>query len=65
MTDERIVRLPEELCAAAEKRFERTFNSVEELLTSVLRDLLRDDAAQLDAAEQQLVEDRLRELGYL
>jgi hypothetical protein len=65
MTDQRIVRLPEELCAAAEKKFAPTFASVEDLLMFVLRDLLRDDAAQLDAAEQQLVEERLRELGYL
>jgi hypothetical protein len=65
MTDERVVRLPEELCAAAEKKFERTFTSIEDLLVFVLRDLLREDVAQLDAAEQQLVEERLRELGYL
>jgi hypothetical protein len=65
MTDERIVRLPAELCAAAEKKFERTFTSIEDLLVFVLRDLLREDVAQLDAAEQQLVEERLRELGYL
>ena len=65
MTDMRNVRLPVDLCAAAEKKFGHTFGSVEELLTFVLQDLSRDDASQLDQAEQRLVEERLRELGYL
>jgi hypothetical protein len=38
---------------------------VDELLAFVLRDLLRDESAQADQAEQRLVEQRLRELGYL
>jgi len=61
----RDVRLPADLCAAAEKKFAHTFDSVEELLTFILQDLSRDDASQLDQAEQRLVEERLRELGYL
>ena len=65
MTDERTLRLPGDLCSAAEKKFAPAFASVEELLSFVLRDLLRDEAAQFDAAEQQFVEQRLRELGYL
>ena len=66
MTEEmRDVRLPEDLCAAAEKRFGKTFANVEELLTAVLRDLANDNVSALDQAEQQLVEQRLRELGYL
>ena len=66
MTEEmRIVRLPEDLCAAAEKRFSKTFVNIEELLTAVLRDLATDDVSALDQSEQRLVEQRLRELGYL
>jgi hypothetical protein len=65
MSDVRTVQLPSDLCASAEKKFSRTFGSVEELLTFILSDLLRDDADRLDRAEQQLVEERLRELGYL
>lgn len=65
MTEMREVRLPADLCAAAEKKFGQTFGSVEELLIFVLRDLARDDASQFDQAEQRLVEERLRELGYL
>jgi hypothetical protein len=61
----RDVRLPANLCAAAEEKFGQKFANIEELLSFVLRDLLRDDAAKADKAEQQLVEERLRELGYL
>jgi hypothetical protein len=65
MAELRTVRLPADLCADAEKKFARAFGSVEELLTSVLHDLLRDDARTADETEQRLVEERLRELGYL
>jgi hypothetical protein len=65
VTNLRDVRLPVDLCAAAEAKFAQKFANIEELLSFVLRDLLRDDAAKVDKAEQQLVEERLRELGYL
>jgi hypothetical protein len=65
MTEIKDVRLPAELCAAIEKRFAGKFGSLEELLTFILRDLSRDDAAQLNQNEQKLVEERLRDLGYL
>lgn len=65
MTQMREVRLPEDLCASAEKKFGHAFGSLEDLLISILRDLSRDEAALADRAEQQLVEERLRELGYL
>lgn len=65
MPEMRELRLPADLCADAEKKFGGTFGSVEELLTAVLRDLLRDEAQAADLAEQRLVEERLRELGYL
>jgi len=65
MTEMRTIQLPADLCAAAEKKFGQRFGSLEELLAFVLRDLTRDEANQLDEAEQRLVEQRLRELGYL
>lgn len=65
MTETRNVSLPSELCADAERRFGRQFSSLEELLTFVLRELLREDASRADLQEERLVEQRLRELGYL
>jgi len=65
MTEMRPVQLPADLCAAAEKKFGQTFSCVEELLAFVLRDLTQDEASRFDEAEQRLVEQRLRELGYL
>jgi hypothetical protein len=63
--DLREVRLPAELCNDAERRFGERFGTIEELLTFLLRELLRDDAAQMDQAEQRVVEQRLRDLGYI
>ena len=65
MTDMREVRLPAELCAAVEKKFAGRFNSLEELLIFVLSDLSADDASLADRAEQHIIEERLRELGYI
>lgn len=65
MTEMKTLRLPADLCAAAEKKFGHVFGSLEELLTFILQDLSGDEASQLDEAEQRLVEERLRELGYL
>jgi hypothetical protein len=65
MSGQREVRLPTDLCAAAEQKFGQQFASLDELLAFVLRELLRDEGAQFDQQEQRLVEERLRELGYL
>jgi hypothetical protein len=65
MTQMREVSLSAELCEAAEKKFAHKFGSLEELLAFILRDLLHDEATQLDHAEQRMIEDRLRELGYI
>jgi len=61
----RTVSLPAELCMRAEKRFSERFGSLEQLLLFVLRDLMQDDAVQADEAEQRIIEQRLRDLGYL
>jgi len=65
MSEMRTIQLPADLCAGAEKKFGQVFGSIEELLAAVLRDLLRSEARSADEAEQRLVEERLRELGYL
>lgn len=65
MSEFRQMRLPEDLCAAVEAKFQHKFANLEELLTFVMNDLLAEDACKADEAEQRLVEERLRELGYL
>jgi len=65
MSQARSVQLSEDLCAAAEKKFAGKFASLEELLTFTLRQLLSDRAEQADADEQRMLEQRLRDLGYL
>jgi hypothetical protein len=61
----RNLQLPSGLCERAEQKFGARFGSLEELLTFVLQELLRDDAAKMDEAEQRLLESRLRDLGYM
>jgi hypothetical protein len=61
----RNVSLPEELCSAVEKKFARRFSGVEELLNAALEELVRDDALKMDEREQQIIEDRLKGLGYI
>ena len=57
----RQVSLPDDLCAAAERKF----GNLEKFLKFVLDEVLREDAVALDQREQRLIEERLRELGYL
>jgi hypothetical protein len=61
----RDVRLPAELCNDAERRFAGRFGSLEELLVFVLRELLRDEATHMDEVEQRVIEQRLKDLGYI
>jgi hypothetical protein len=65
MASLRVIRLPEELCARAEARYVTQFGSLEELVSTVLEELLRDDAAKLTRAEEEVIEERLRDLGYV
>jgi hypothetical protein len=61
----RDLRLPNELCRAAEEKFGQQFGSLEELIVFILRELLRDDASHMDQAETRIIEERLRDLGYI
>jgi hypothetical protein len=61
----RQINLRDDLCKAAEQAFGYRFADVEALLEFVLRELLRDKAVALDQAEKSVIEQRLRELGYL
>ena len=65
MSNMRNISVPEELCRAAEQRFGNRFASAEELVTNLLQELLRDDAYKMDARELEIIEQRLRGLGYV
>lgn len=65
MNETRTVSLPANLCARAEKMFGDRFGNLEQLLEYILRDMVSDAAEQADEAEQRILEQRLRELGYL
>ncbi len=61
----REVHLLADLCDEAERRFGSRYGSLEGFLEFLLRELLRDDAVKMDEAEQRVIEERLRDLGYL
>ena len=61
----RTITLPEELCRAAEQKFADRFGTLDELLTAVLNQLLRDDAQKMEEKEQRIIEERLKGLGYI
>jgi hypothetical protein len=65
VSEMRTVTLPADLCLQVEKKFSGRFGSLDQLLEFVLRDLLQDDALLADEAERRMVEQRLRDLGYL
>jgi hypothetical protein len=65
MMEMREVQLPADLCAAIEKKLGERFGNLEELLVYILSDLAGGDASESDYAEQRIIEERLRELGYI
>lgn len=65
MTPYRTVRLPEDLCAEAEKWAAGRFDNLEALLGFLLKEIVKDDGSKLDEAEEQMVQERLRDLGYI
>lgn len=65
MSELREIRLPLDLCHAAEEKFRDSFSSLEQLLTFLLQELIEADTVALDRADQAVVEERLRELGYI
>jgi hypothetical protein len=65
MTKVRTVSLPQDLCAEAERQFGGRFDNIEALLTFVLQEITKADTSLLDQAEEQIIEKRLKDLGYL
>ena len=66
MGNVREVLIPADLYAAAENKFAESFRTVDELVAFVLQELVNDtDSTILDRADQALVEQRLKDLGYM
>jgi hypothetical protein len=65
MAQYRTVSLPEDLCAQAEKQLAGRFESLEALVNFLLQEIVRDDPSRFDRAEEQIIERRLRDLGYM
>lgn len=65
MPESRTVQLPEDLCAAAETWIKGRFPNLESLLTSFLQEITQHDPARFDESEEQMIEQRLKDLGYM
>ncbi len=61
----RTVPLPSALCEAAEQRFGSHFPHVEQLLEFLLQEMLREDSVRMDEADQRMIQQRLKDLGYI
>ena len=65
MSEFREIKLPAALCAAAEQKFGGAFGSLDELVAFLLQELIRGDTAEMDRSDQSVVEQRLKDLGYI
>ena len=61
----RQLRLPSQLCESAEQKYANRFATLEQLITYVLEQLVFDDATKMDQDEQRIIEERLKDLGYI
>jgi hypothetical protein len=61
----RDLQLSVDLCRRAEEMYGPRFGTLEQFLTHVLEQLVRDDAAKMDQDEQRIIEERLKDLGYI
>ena len=59
------MQLPEELCVKAESWLKGRFDSMEGLLGFLLEEIIKDEGAKLDQREEEIVQQRLRDLGYI
>ena len=65
MNQYRSVRLPEELCEKAEQWLKGRFESLEALMTFALQEIIQNQGGKLDQQEEEMVQQRLRDLGYI
>jgi hypothetical protein len=61
----RDLRLPSDLCQRAEQMYGNRFGTLEQFLAYVLEHLVGEDAARMDQEEQRIIEERLKDLGYI
>jgi hypothetical protein len=61
----RDLRLSSDLCLKAEQMYGHRFETLEQFLTHVLETLVSEDAVKLDQEEQRIIEERLKDLGYI
>jgi hypothetical protein len=61
----RTVQLREELCVRAETWLKGRFDSLEGLLSFLLEEIIKEEGAKLDQREEEIVQQRLRDLGYI
>jgi hypothetical protein len=61
----REVKLSAALCVAAEQKFGARFGGLEPFLSFLLQELLREEAAEMDKNELRIIEQRLKDLGYI
>jgi hypothetical protein len=59
------VKLLAALCDAAGSRLGTRFGGPEPFVDFLLKELLKDDAAEMDQNERRIVGQRLKDLGYL
>jgi hypothetical protein len=64
MSDTRVLRIPEELCRQAETKFGLRFATVDEMVTAMLAEMLRESEI-MDQAEEKIIAERLKSLGYI
>jgi hypothetical protein len=65
MSEYRTINLPEDLCVAAEKYAAGRFDNLESLVSFLLQEILKGEGVKFDQAEEELIEQRLRDLGYI
>jgi len=61
----RTVQLPEELCRDAEAWLKGRFESLESLIGFLLQEVIKDEGSKLDMLEEEIVQQRLKDLGYI
>jgi len=59
------VQLPEELCERAENWSKGRFDNLEALIVFALQEIVSEEGDKLDREEEELVQQRLRDLGYI